>query len=76
RKNKKSHSSKPERKENQVLKFSGLAFELFAIIAVGSYIGYRIDLYFATKVPYWLLSFVLVSTAVAIYSVYRRLPKD
>jgi len=73
---KKNRSSKPDNKSRQVLKFSGLAFELFAIIGIGSYVGYRLDLYFSNKIPYLLLIFMLVFTGVAIYSLYRRLPKD
>ncbi|MEL6560329.1 MAG: AtpZ/AtpI family protein [Bacteroidota bacterium] len=73
---KKNQHSKPDKKQNQALKYSGLAFQLFAVIGIGSYAGYWLDGYFGNKIPYLLLVFVFLSTGAALYSVYKRLPKD
>ena len=73
---KKNRSSKPDDTGRQALKYSGLAFQLLGVIAVGCYLGYWLDSYMGNKVPYMLLLFTLLFTALALYSVYRKLPKD
>ena len=72
----KNHSSKRKERNRQVLRYSGLAFQLFAVIGLGSYAGYWLDGYMGNKVPYMLLIFMLVSTTLALYSLYKKLPKD
>ncbi len=72
---KETRFSKPSNKANLYLRYTGLAFELFAIIGIGVWGGYRLDLFFENKYPVLLITLTFIATGAAIYSLYRKLPK-
>jgi F0F1-type ATP synthase assembly protein I len=56
-------------------KYSAIAFELLVVIFVGVFVGYQLDSYFTNLKPLFTVSFSLISIAVALYSVLRKLIK-
>jgi len=62
--------------EKGFLRFSGVAFEMLATIAAGTYFGYLMDVYFALSFPVFLITLSMVSLVISLFLLYRRLPKD
>ena len=56
-------------------KYSAIAFELLVVIFVGVFVGYKLDSYFTNLKPLFTVSCSLISIAVALYSVLRKLIK-
>lgn len=55
---------KPQRKTkgvNNILKFSGLAFQMIAFILVCTYLGYKIDEWLNLTFPIFMIVFILLS---------------
>ena len=48
---------------------------LLIVIFVGVFVGYKLDSYFTNLKPLFTVSFSLISIAVALYSVLRKLIK-
>lgn len=67
--------SKQNKNTKLYLRYSGLAFELFAIIGVGVWGGYKLDSFFDNKYPVIMIIMTFVSTGAALYSLFRKLPK-
>ncbi|MEQ9285281.1 MAG: AtpZ/AtpI family protein [Cyclobacteriaceae bacterium] len=63
-------------KPNPYIRYSGIAFEMLAFIIIGVWGGYKLDAYFETEFPVFLLVLSLLSCIGAILNVIRRLPKD
>jgi F0F1-type ATP synthase assembly protein I len=62
----------PKRQSNDVLRYSGMAFQMLAIIGLGLYGGIKLDQYFGMKnVPVFTLVLTLLSVAIAIYLVVK-----
>lgn len=57
----------PQKQPNNFLKYSNMAFQMAGIIGVGSWAGYKLDQYFATKTPVYTIILSLVSIFVALY---------
>ena len=70
-----NHSLKQNKNSKLYLKYSGLAFELFAIIGIGVWGGYKLDSFFDNQYPVLLIIMTFVSTGAALYSLFRKLPK-
>lgn len=70
---KKEHKQKKDSlKGNAYMKYSGMAFQMGAIILVGVYIGKKLDAYFETE-PYLLVAMALFSIFAALYSTLKDL---
>lgn len=52
---------------DQYLKYSGMAFQLAAVLAVGVWAGTRIDQYFQTDRPYFTALLALLSLFAGLY---------
>ena len=57
-------------------KFSGIAFEMLAIIGGGTWLGTRLDENRADDFPVYTLIFSLVSVAIALYLVIKQAIND
>jgi F0F1-type ATP synthase assembly protein I len=66
----------PENKTPDYIKFVGLAFQMMAIIALGTWIGYYFDQQNDWVFPVWLLTGCLISIVLAFYQLFKSLPKD
>ena len=68
-------TGKPERpisKSNPYLRYSGMALQLFVLLAVAAWIGQKIDKAAGTSKPYFTIILILVFTGGFFY----RLVKD
>ncbi|WP_353484406.1 AtpZ/AtpI family protein [Haliscomenobacter sp.] len=52
---------------NMYLKYSGMAFQMGAIILIGAIAGQKLDQYFHTTQPWFTLVFSLLSIFAALY---------
>lgn len=57
-------------------KYSGMAIEMMAVIAVGSYAGYKIDERRGADFPLWTLILSLTSVFAALYLTIRNVMRD
>ncbi|MGC1632759.1 MAG: AtpZ/AtpI family protein [Gelidibacter sp.] len=66
----------PPKKENSLnnyAKYSAIAFQMFAIIGIGSFIGVKIDEYYGNENKLWTIILSLCSTILAVVFVIRRI---
>ncbi|MGV8813350.1 MAG: AtpZ/AtpI family protein [Gelidibacter sp.] len=66
-------SPKKENSLNSYAKYSSIAFQMFAIIGIGSFIGVKIDEYYGNKNNLWTIILSLCSTILAVVFVIRRI---
>lgn len=61
---------------NKILKYSGLSFQIFAVIGVGTWLGWFLDQKTQMAFPLWLLVFVFLSTIAAFYHLFVSIKND
>ena len=67
----------PERKpSNAVVKYSGLAFQMLAIIGLCTWLGTVLDRRFALATPWWTLGLALFGVIGAMLRVIREVNQD
>ncbi|WP_156113364.1 AtpZ/AtpI family protein [Wocania ichthyoenteri] len=71
--NNQKHSQKPKRQLNTYARFSGLAIQMFAIIGVGTFIGYKLDENYPNKHSLFTLFGALSSVIISIIYIIRRI---
>jgi ATP synthase protein I len=74
KKRKQSHS--PKKPLNIIAKYSGIAFQMIAIILAGVYAGIWLDEKLQPSYPIFKLVFSLLSVALAMITVIRGVTKD
>lgn len=67
---------KPTKSLNSYAKYSGIGIQMFAIIAIGSYIGVKLDEKFPNEHQLYTLFLSLGSVIMSIIYVIRRIIKD
>lgn len=68
--------SRPSRKPspyNSYLRYSGLAIQLMAAIAIMGWLGYKVDGWLNVKYPIFMLALGLVGFAGSLYQVYKSI---
>jgi F0F1-type ATP synthase assembly protein I len=68
----------PQENKNQMksyAKYTGIAFQMAAIMALGVWGGIQLDKIFSLQFPVFTLVLTLLSVVLAIYSVIRELLK-
>jgi len=65
-------SSKKKRQLDSYVKFSGIAFQMIAVIALGSYGGVKLDETYPDLYPIFTLVCSLTSVAIAMYLVIKQ----
>ena len=55
--------------------FSGVGFQMLAIIGVFTYIGYRIDQSREAETPLWTALFALAGVCISMYTVIRAVTR-
>ena len=58
------------------LKYIGLSFQLFAVVGLGTWLGWYVQEKSQMKFPVWLLTFSFLSLAIAFYQLFRSLKND
>ena len=60
--------SKPNQNPNEILRYSGLAFQMIATICLGVFLGNRLDKYLHTPKPYFTGLFAVIFVVLAVYN--------
>jgi F0F1-type ATP synthase assembly protein I len=63
---------KPKKKLDDFIRYSGLAFEMAAIMGVGVWLGFKIDHWLQLSFPAFTLGLMIISVAAAIYHAIRK----
>ena len=63
---------KAQGKYNAVLKYSGLAFQMIALVLIFTYGGYKLDQYLELKIPVFTIVFILA----ALFGFFYKLMRD
>ena len=62
----------PKKPPKTYLKYSGIAFQMLAIIGLGTFMGVHLDKKYANETPLWALIFSLLSVFVALGLTIRQ----
>ncbi len=65
----------PKNKPNELVKYSGIAFKMMAVILIMVFVGKAADSYFNCK-PICTISFSILSVFIALYSTIREFLYD
>lgn len=71
--------TRPPKKNNSLnnyAKYSSIAFQMIAIVAIGSFVGVKIDDHFGNENNLWTIILSLCSTILAVIFVIRRIIAD
>ena len=68
-------SKKPKEKFDNFIRYSGLAFEMVAIMVVGVLAGYEIDEWLDLSFPAFTLGLMILSVIAAIYHAIKNFLK-
>jgi len=60
---------------NDYIKYSGIAFQMVAVIGLCVWGGFKLDRHFGTN-PLFILILTFLGIFGSIYTLYRSLPKD
>ena len=61
---------------NEYVKYSGLAFQMAALILLGYWVGGKLDHWLDLSVPIFTIILIVAFIVLNIYSLIRSLPKD
>ena len=61
----------PKRELYDYTRYSGMAFQMMAIIGIFTFIGYKLDKWLRLKYPIFTIVFILLSVFTALYSIVR-----
>lgn len=61
---------------NEYVKYSGLAFQMAALILLGYWLGSKIDKWLDLSIPVFTIILILVFLSLTFYSLIKSLPKD
>ena len=63
---------KPKKKFDDFIRYSSLAFEMIAIMGIGTFAGVKMDQWLDLSFPAFTLLLMVLSTAGAIYHAIRK----
>lgn len=66
----------PKKKTNPALKYSGMVGQMALAIFIGLYLGKKLDAYFNTDKPYFMLLLIIVFLTSIFYSIIQQLSDD
>jgi len=66
------HNQKKNNPLSTYVQFSGIAFQMIAIIGIGVYLGVKLDEKYPNKYKLFTLIFSLLAIGIALYSVIRQ----
>jgi F0F1-type ATP synthase assembly protein I len=74
----KSKNQQPQNQKpiNEYVKYSGLAFQMAALILLGYWLGSKIDKWLELSIPVFTIILILLFLSVSFYSLIKSLPKD
>jgi len=65
-------TAKPSQ-SNQYLKYSGMALQLFALLAIAAWLGQKLDKWIHTPQPYFTIALILLFTTGFFYKLVKEL---
>ena len=71
----KGNHPKDTKKVNYYIKYSGIGFQMFAIVGLGCYGGVQLNAYLGYEKPYVAVGISLLSIVVAMVYAYRQITK-
>ena len=74
--NQKKGVEKEESGVNAYAKYSGLGFQMLATIGGGVILGQYLDKRQALETPWWTIGLTLLGIGMALYFVFKTLPKN
>lgn len=72
----KNQSPQSPKQINEYVKYSGLAFQMAALILVGYWAGSKIDKWLDLSFPAFTIILILLFLALSFYSLIKSLPKE
>lgn len=63
----------PKKSANDYMKYSGLAFQLGATIAIGAFVGYKLDQWAGFEQQYLTILFVMIFAFAGLYVALKDL---
>ena len=67
----------PKKKNpNTVLKYSGMVSQMAGAIFIGLFLGKKLDAYFETQKPYFMLLLIIVFLSAVFFSIFKQLNED
>ncbi|HMO37919.1 MAG TPA: AtpZ/AtpI family protein [Saprospiraceae bacterium] len=73
---KKPADERQRRQANVYMKYTGMAFQMAATIAIGIFAGKYLDRYFQTETPYFTILGAFIFAAAAMYLVIKDFLKN
>ncbi|HNX54277.1 MAG TPA: AtpZ/AtpI family protein [Prolixibacteraceae bacterium] len=67
-----SNLKEPKKKFDDFIRYSNLAFEMVAIMGIGTWVGWLIDNWVETKFPIFLIVFMVLSVIGSIFYAIRK----
>lgn len=67
--------NQPKKQLQSYAKYSGIAFQMLAIIVIGSFAGVKLDEKFPNAYPLFTITLSLLSIAMAMYYVIKQVSK-
>ena len=61
---------------NEYVKYSGLAFQMAALLLLGYWTGGKIDQWLDLQFPVFTISLMVLFMVISLYSLIKSLPKD
>ena len=71
-----SQPSKKQPQYNSYLKYSGLAFQLLATIAISGWLGHKLDQWLHLKYPVFMIILGFIGFSGIMYQVYRSINRE
>ncbi|MFY0644879.1 MAG: AtpZ/AtpI family protein [Bacteroidia bacterium] len=68
-----TNPQRPKKNVNSIIKYSGLAFQMIAVILILTYGGYKIDQWLGLKIPVFMIVFIIVGLGAYIYKLIKDL---
>lgn len=72
----KSQQRRSQNPINDYVKYSGLSFQMIALILLGFWLGRKIDGWLELSTPVFTIVLILVFLSLSFYSLIKSLPKD
>lgn len=61
---------------NEYVKYSGLAFQMAALLLLGYWAGSKIDAWLALPFPFFTIGLMISFMIISLYTLIKSLPKD
>lgn len=72
----KSQQPQNQNQINEYVKYSGLTFQMAALIFLGYWVGGKIDDWLNFRIPIFTIILIVTFIVLSIYSLIKKLPKD